>query len=48
MTASAPSTGRVALDKREGVVKQHLSVALLGSTAGPPEWLRTEALELSR
>jgi hypothetical protein len=38
---------RVPLDKSEGVVKRHFLLAMLGSTASPPEWLRTEALKLS-
>jgi len=39
---------RVAFDKREGVVKRHFFSAMLCSTAWLPEWLRTEALKLSR
>ncbi len=39
---------RVALDKIEGVVKRHFSPAVLCSTVWLPEWLRTEALKLSR
>ena len=38
----------VAFDKSEGVVKRHFSSAMLYSTVWLPEWLRTEALKLSR
>jgi len=38
----------VAFDKSEGVVKRHIFAAMLGGTAGLPEWWRTEALKLSR
>jgi hypothetical protein len=39
---------RVPLDKNKGVVKRHGCAAVLFCTAPLPEWLRTEALEISR
>jgi len=38
----------VPLDKSEGVVKRHILLAMLCSTAWISEWWRTEALKLSR